>query len=400
MRKTITWILVLAAITAAGYGVWHWQAHKHGVTQPQEKAAGYHCPMHPNVKSDHPGDCPICGMHLVPDEKPAGQKTPGVVELSPEKQQWIGLKTETVEPGASSEMLRAPGRVLVDEKRLLRVQTRIEGWIRKVHADVTGQRVRQGDALVDIYSPELVASEREYLLACRSAVPGLETHQAAMKEAARARLIRHYGMTDAEVAAMERAGQARETFTVRAPADGVLLTRNAYTSQMVKPEMELYTLADLSRVWIAADVQEADLAGLRVGQTALVEPANLPGRRISARVVSTAPQLDPQTRTLQVRLEAANPGLLLRPELYVNVEIPMARTAQLTVPDDAVVDTGTSQVVYLALGGGRFEPRRVTVGAHLDGRAEILAGLARGEQVVSGGAFLLDSESRLRSPAR
>jgi RND family efflux transporter MFP subunit len=202
------------------------------------------------------------------------------------------------------------------------------------------------------------------------------------------------------VAEIERTGQPKETFTVRAPADGVVLTRNAYASQMVKPEMELSTLADLGRVWIAAEVQEADLAGLRVGQVAMVEPGNLPGRRFSARIVSTAPQLDPRTRTLQVRLEAANASLELRPELFVNVEIRMARSARLTVPDNAVVDSGTSQVVYMVLGDGRFAPRRVTVGGHAEGRVEILAGLTRGERVVSNGAFLLDSESRLRSPAR
>lgn len=446
MKRSVLFILILAAGFVAGFGYGRWYGPlRPGVQKPEKKAAGYHCPMHPHIKSDHPGDCPICGMKLVPDEAPGAAQTtgrilyyhdpgqpafksdkpginpetghdlvpvyetpsPGLVMIPAEKQQWIGLKTGLAEMHAGVETIRVNGRVAVDETRIVRVQTRFEGWIDKVHVDFTGRFVRQGEPMLTLYSPELVAGQQEYLLARRaqdtlahSMVPGIAVHNSALADAARTRLTHHWGLDETTLAEIEKTGQPRRTTTLYAPASGFVLARNAFPNQMVKPDMELYTLADLSHVWIYAEVYESDMAGIRLGQTALVSPAYAPGRKFRARVTYILPQVDPQTRTLKVRLEADNPDLSLRPDLFLNVEFPLARPARLSVPEDAVIDTGTAQLVYLDLGEGRFEPRRVEAGERYDGRVEILSGLQPGQRIVTGGAFLVDSESRIRSGGR
>jgi len=436
--------LVTAGFVAGfGYGRWYGPFHP-GAQKVEKKATGYHCPMHPFVHSGHPGACPICGMTLVPDEAPATQnsgrvlyyhdpKQPGyrsdksginpetgndlvpvydqpaagLVMIPTGKQQWIGLKTGTAEMHSAVETIRVNGRVAVDETRIVRVQTRFEGWIDKVHVDFTGRFVRQGEPMLTLYSPELVASQQEYLLARRaretlghSMVAGVAAHNTSLAEAARTRLAQHWGLDEATIAQLEKTGQVQRTTTFYAPASGFVLTRNAFPNQMVKPDMELYTLADLSHVWIYAEVYESDMGSVRLGQTALIEPAYAPGRKFRARVTYILPQVDPQTRTLKVRLEADNPNLALRPDLFMNVEFPIARPARLSVPEDAVIDTGTSQVVYIDLGEGKFEPRRVEAGERYGGRVEILEGLRPGERIVIGGAFLVDSESRMRSGSK
>ncbi len=435
MRKLIAIILVLAAGFAGGYGYGRWYGP--GSRQAAvKKAQGYHCPMHPHIKSDHPGECPICGMKLVPDDQAPSaahqhgrllyyhdpkqpayrsdkpginpetgndlvpvyeQPSAGLVMIPADKQQWIGLKTGTAEITSFTDSVRVSGRVTVDESRVIRVQTRFEGWIDKVHVDYTGRLVKQGEPMLTLYSPELTASQQEYLLALRaqeslhhSMVPGVAAHNTSLAEAARARLSHHWGLSDETIAQLEKTGKPQRTTTVLAPATGFVLTREAYAGQMAKPEMALYTMADLSKVWIIADVAESDAASVAPGQYALVEPSYAAGRKFRARVTQILPQIDPMTRTLKVRLEADNPNFTLRPDLFVNVEFPVSHGARLTVPEDAVIDSGASQVVYLDLGQGRFEPRRV----------EILSGLQPGERIVISGAFLVDSESRMRSGAR
>lgn len=445
MKKAIALIVLVSAGFLAGFGYGRWYGpFRPGVRKAEKKATGYHCPMHPQVKSDHPGTCPICGMTLVSDEAPATQnsgrvlyyhdpKQPGyrsdrpginpetgndlvpvyaqpaagLVMIPAEKQQWIGLKTGTAEMHSAVETIRMNGRVAVDETRIVRVQTRFEGWIDKVHVDFTGRFVKMGEPMLTLYSPELMASQQEYLLARRaretlshSMVAGVAAHITSLAEAARTRLEQRWGLDEDSIAQLEKTGQAQRTTTIYAPSSGFVLSRNAFPNQMVKPDMELYTLADLSHVWIYADVFESDMADVRLGQIAFVEPAYAPGRKFRARVTYILPQVDPQTRTLKVRLEADNPDLSLRPDLFMNVEFPVARPARLSVPEDAVIDTGTSQVVYVDLGEGKFEPRRVEAGERYDGRVEILDGLRPGERIVISGAFLVDSESRMRSGSR
>jgi RND family efflux transporter MFP subunit len=415
MKKAIASLLLLAAAFAAGFGYGRWYGPQTAGLHAAAKKQGYHCPMHPQVKSDHLGDCPICGMKLVPDQAPAEapkqdvpeQPAPGLVMIPADKQQWIGLKTGLAEVRGSTSNIRVTGRVAVDETRVFRVQTRFEGWIDKVHVDFTGRFVRQGEPLLTLYSPELTASQQEYLLArkaqqalAHSMVPGVAVHNTALADSARTRLQHHWGLDDAALAQLDKTGQPQRTTTLRAPASGFVLSRNAFSSQMVKPDMELYSLADLSHVWIYAELNESDAGSVRVGHSALVEPAYAPGRKFRAKVTYILPQMDPQTRTLKVRLEADNPDLSLRPDLFLNVEFSLSGPPRLSVPQDAVIDTGLTQVVYVALGEGRYEPRRVEAGEHFDGRVEILSGLQPGERIVISGAFLVDSESRMRSGSR
>jgi multidrug efflux pump subunit AcrA (membrane-fusion protein) len=440
MKKTAAILFIAAAAFFAGFGYDRWY-HLPARTHKTEAAKGYHCPMHPHIKSDKPGACIICGMALVPDEEKAAQQEspvlsyhdhqapgyrsdkPGVnpetgntlvpvhseatVMVPAEKQQWIGLKIGTVEPYRGAEAMRVPGRIAVDETRVTKVQTRFDGWIDKVNADFTGRLVKKGEPLLTLYSPELTASQQEYLLARKakdtmehSPVPGIAQANGGMVEVARQRLLHHWGMNPADIDELERTGQPRRTLTVTSPATGFITMRNAYANQMVKPEMELYTLADLSRVWILADVFESDAAQIHMGQSALIEPSYSPGRKFRARVTNIVPQIDAETRTLKVRLEADNPDFALRPDLFVNVEFPMAMRARMSVPEDAVIDTGKQQTVYVELGEGKFEPRRVEAGERFDGRVEILAGLKTGERIVISGAFLIDSESRMRSATK
>ena len=231
-------------------------------------------------------------------------------------------------------------------------------------------------------------------------VPGVGHSNTALAEAARMKLLHHWGMEEAALETLEKTGKVQPGVTVRAPADGFVITRSAYAGEMVKPGMELYTLADLSQVWVVADVFESDAAKVRPGMPATVELSYQPGRRLAARVAQILPQMDAQTRTLKLRLQLVNVNFLLKPEQFVNVELAFGGAPHVSVPEDAVIDLGESQVVYIDLGEGRFEPRKVQAGDRADGRVEILAGLRAGERIVVSGAFLVDSESRMRSGAK
>lgn len=439
MKKLIGLVLVLGLGFVGGFGYGRWYAVPS--QKAQAKAAGYHCPMHPHVKSDHAGQCPICGMELVTDsaaaaveKKVAYYRDPqqhdyhsdrpglnpetgntlepvyegeGLVMIPSEKQQWIGLKTGVVERGASVETVRFNGRVAVDETRVTRVQTRLEGWIEKVAVDSTARLVEKGETMLTLYSPELVASQREYLLARQaqehlghSMVGGVGASSERMAQAALERLRHHWGLSEEDLKELERTGEPRRTFSVKAPSRGIVLERMAFASQMAKPEMDLFKLADLSKVWILAEVYESDAAQVRPGMAATIEPAYAPGRRMRARVTSIVPQVNTETRTITVRLEAENPDYFLKPDLWVNVDFGFGRGDRLRVPEDAVVDTGRTRIVYVDLGQGRFEPRAVQAGERYEGKVEILAGLKEGERIVTSGAFLVDSESRMRSGSK
>lgn len=442
MKKAIASLILVALGVALGfgYGRWYGPFGQHGpAANKAGKKQGYHCPMHPDFRSDKPGDCGICGMRLVPYDAPVEEQAaggriaiyqdpkapayksdkpgfnpetgnelipvyehhaPGTITIAAEKQQWIGLKSVPVERHAARISIRAPGRVAVDETRIVRVQTRFEGWIQSVQADFIGKLVAKGDPLLTIYSPELVASQQEYLLARRaretlahSTVEHVGSYNLSMIEVARNRLIYHWGMSVSAIEEMERNGQPHRIQTLYAPASGFVVARNAYANQRVTPETELYTLADLSKVWVIADIHEVDAAMVQVGDPAVIEPSN------RGKVNYILPQADSQTRTLKARIEVENPGFELKPEMLVNVRFGSARPPRLAVPEDAVINAGSRTVVYVDKGQGTFEPREIVTGAFFDGKVEVLAGLKEGERVVASGAFLLDSESRMRASA-
>ena len=441
MKKAIVLIAVVAAFLL-GFGYQRWYALPHDHAVESGKATGYHCPMHPSFRSDKPGKCGICGMELVPDAQPAQaaqgkilyyrdpekhdfhsetpglnpetgnelepvfeQHAPGSVMINAEKQQWIGVRIGTVERADYRETLRAAGRVAVDETRLTRVTSRTDGWVEKVHVDFVGRMVRKGEPMLTLYSPELTASQQEYLLALKaqetlrgSSVPAVRSSNDSLVAVARSRLEDHWGLDAKAFEELERTGKVQRTTTLYAPSSGFVMARNAYPGSRVTPDTELYSLADLSRVWIIAEIFEADAAQVRLGQAAVIEPTYAPGRRIRGRVNYVFPRVDQMTRTLQVRLDADNPDLFLRPDLFVDVEFPIAGSARLAVPEEAVLDSGMTQTVFVARGEGVFEPRRVETGERFDGKVEIRAGLEEGEKIAVSGAFLLDSESKLKNP--
>jgi RND family efflux transporter MFP subunit len=260
--------------------------------------------------------------------------------------------------------------------------------------------------MLTLYSPELVASQEEYLLALRArdtmrhaSMESMQDSADSLIAAARSRLEHLWNLDAATLAEIERTRRPVRSVPLLAPADGFILSRNAFPNQHVTPETELYTLADLRHVWIVADVAEADAPFVRMGSAAIVELSYAPGRKFASRVTNLLPQIDAQTRTLKVRLEADNPSFALKPELFVTVTFRTVMPARLTVPEDAVIDTGATQTVFVDRGNGNFEPRRVETGEHYDGRVEIASGLDVHERIALSGAFLLDSESKMRGIA-
>jgi len=304
----------------------------------------------------------------------------------------MGIRMETVRRQAMTEPARAIATVALDESRISHVHTRVAGWIEELAVNTTGQYVRRGEPLARIFSQELLSSQTEYLVARQNAAAGPAS---VVVESGRARL-QVLGMTEAEIQAIERMGEPMRLVTVVAPRSGVVLHRGISAGTAVDPSTELLTVADLSTVWILAEVPEADIRGIAVGTPTLLDfPAV--GQPFSARVAFLYPTLTERTRTLRVRLTVRNPKGALRPGLYGSAEFRTPARHVITVPRDAVIDTGLAQHVFVAATPGRFEPRQVTLGSRLADRIEIQSGLSEGEQVVASGVFLLDSESRLRA---
>lgn len=351
-------------------------------------------------KSNKPGIAPDCRMKLVPQyaddtaAAPASSTVGGYanVSLPPARQQLIGVKLGRAEYRTITAATRTVGRVAVDERRLSQVHAKFEGVIESLHVSFTGQPVRRGQPLLAIYSPDVLATQQELILAQQNRSDfGKE-----LAEAARHRL-RLWDMSDAEIAQVARTGRAIRAITLRSPVSGVVLRKDALLGARVMPENTLYEIADLTSVWVLADVYESELANLRVGQTAQVTLTSAPGRTWTGRITFVSPVLDEATRTAKVRLEIANPDGLLKPDMYANVSLQESASPVLTVPDSAVLQTGTRSVVFVARGNGQFDPREVQTGAKGGGLIEIRHGVTAGETVVVDANFLIDSESRLKS---
>src|SRR5262245_2650142 len=403
LLKVFFALVLLAAVFAGGYVV---RAMKPpAATSNGRRVLYYVDPMHPAYKSDKPGIAPDCGMQLEPvyaDEANApigtlnadSESMPaGAIRIAPERQQLIGVKFATVEAGGGTRAIRTVGKVSVDETRVGHVHTRIEGWIEKVFVDFTGDTVKKDEAMLTIYSPEMLASQEELLLAARA-----RNVMPSLFDAARRRL-QLWELSDDQIDQVLRTGEPIRNVTVHAPMSGFVTERKAFPNQKVTPDSDLYTITDLSRVWIIADVFESDITSIKIGDPAYVMFTSGGVPPVAARVNYIQPQVDPTTRTLKVRLDAQNPGLRMKPEMFVNVEFGVASAPQLTVPAEAVLDTGDRQTVFVDLGHGYLEPRQVSVGERFADRIAIVRGLAAGERIVSSGTFLVDSESQLRAAA-
>jgi Cu(I)/Ag(I) efflux system membrane fusion protein len=335
-------------------------------------------------------------MKLVPvyaDDAPAANVSTNVngysnVSLSPQRQQLIGVKLGTAELRNLSRTTRAAGRIAVDERRVAQIHTKLEGTVEALSVNFIGQPVRRGDVLLSLYSPDLLATQNELLLAERDSSDLGHTLAAA----ARTRL-RLWDMSEADINRVVRSGKPMRDVTLRSPVNGVVLTKNAVLGARVMPSDTLFEIGDLSHVWVLADVYESELETLRIGASAQVV-AN--GQTLNARVTFIGPVIAAQTRTANVRLELENPDGLLKPDMYVDVVLQQPIGNVVAVPDSAVMNTGTRSVVFVASANG-FEPRDVTTGAKVAGFYEIRSGVNAGERVVIDANFLVDSESRLKS---
>ena len=326
----------------------------------------------------------------------------GTVQISPERQQLIGVKIGAVEFKPLEKVIRTVGRVDYDEKRLVTISPKIGGWIEDLYVDFTGRFVKQGEPLLTLYSPELVSTQEEYLLALRakkdlvkSPFPEVAGSGNSLAESAKRRL-RLWDINDDQIKALEESGQPTKTLTLYSPFSGIVLERVAYRGMNVVPGMALYKLADLSVVWLYADIYEYELPFIRLGQQAAIQLSYLPGEVFTGKAIYIYPYLDPNTRTAKVRFEFPNPHGKLKPEMYANVEIKVHLGRKLAVPEGAIIDTGLRQMAIIDKGSGYFEPREVKVGAKVDDYYEVIKGLKAGEKVVTSANFLIDSESRFK----
>src|SRR5882762_999888 len=335
---------------------------------------------------------------------PASTEAPLVpVQISPQRLQSIGVKTGKVERKSVADEIRTTGSVAVDERRLAYVQVRFSGYIQKVFADATYQYVRKGQPLFTVYSPELVATEREYLVAkqnqqqvAQSTVQGVALSAASLLDAAAERL-KQWGVPQREITRLESTGQVQQELEVDSPVSGYITERNALPNLSVQPETRLYTVADLSTVWVLAEVFQNDLARIKVGDRATLTVDTYPGRTFEGRVDFIYPQVDMMTRTARVRLIFPNPGLKLTPGMFVNAVLQVRAGMQLVIPASGVLQSGTRQVVFLNRGDGYLEPREVELGARAGENFVILKGLKEGEEIVTSANFLIDSESQLQA---
>ena len=304
------------------------------------------------------------------------------------------------------DTIHAAARVTLDETRIAKVQPKIEGWIDQVFVDFTGKSVHEGDPLLTIYSPEALATEQEYLLAIKAQRTVHDNPLHEIKEstdnmvAAARKRLELWDIPSPQIDEIARSGETVKNLTLDSPMSGFVMERNAYPKQHVTPETVLYTVADLSTVWVIADVFEYEAANVRLNQPASLTLEYLPGRVFRGRVSYILPQVDPTTRTLKVRLAFDNPGFALKPDMYGEVDLETGGMRKLVVPETAVLNSGDRQVVFLDRGNGRYEPRAVKIGAQTGGRIEILSGLQEGDRIVTSGNFLIDSESQLKMDAK
>lgn len=418
--------VVAAVLLAAGAGG-AWLLQRMGPRETHAEDAGkttYYCPMHTHYKSDKPGNCPICSMKLVPLETAPSPAAPGAeaeasgtgqapavaggaapaIRITPERQQQIGVRFAEVALQPAAVEIRAVGKVAYDETQITHIHTKVSGWIEDVFVNFVGTSVRKGQPLFTIYSPDFVASQQEYLLALRardelggSSFSRIADGSRSLVESSRRRL-ELWDMPSAQIEALEKRREVSRTVTIVSPASGVVTERAAYHhGRYVSPDLDLYTIVDLSRVWVLAEVYEYELPHVSVGQAAQATlPYDSDRRPLAGKVTFVHPFLNPQTRTVQVRMEFANPGLALKPETFVNVTLRRDLGRRLVVPKDAVMDTGRMQYVFVDKGDGYLEPRAVKAGAETAAGRVITEGLEDGERVVTAANFILDSESRLK----
>lgn len=348
----------------------------------------YTCAMHPFIIMDHPGKCPICAMDLEPLDM---STYTGQVALDPVVSQEMGVRVAEVTSGLLTREIRTVGTVDYDETAVRDITTKVSGWIEKLYVNSTGQPVKKGQPLFELFSPELYTAQTDYLLAMK------DTADPRAVQDVRTRL-KFFDISDEQIAALAKSGRPTKTLTIVSPFDGLVVVKNAVEGMKFEPGVQLYRIADLSVVWVMATLYEYQLPYVRVGQNAVMSLPYIPNVNFQGKIAYIYPYLNSELRQVKVRLEFANPGLVLKPGMFANVVLSskLARDRVL-VPREAVIDTGTRQVALVSLGQGRFEPRPVELGAEAgDGQVEVVSGLRPGEHIVVSAQFLLDSESNRR----
>jgi RND family efflux transporter MFP subunit len=398
LRTSLVWIAVFAVI--AGICAYRTRAIK----QPTAMNMSMSGDVQP-VASGPPAaaDEPKPSMSDMPDMKMDAPLAP--VQLTPERMQSIGVQTGTVEYKQLSDDIRATGTVDINERLLSYVQVRFSGYIRKVFANATYQYVRKSEPLFTIYSPDLVATQQEYLLARQnqttmsaSTVDGVADGAATLSSAAEQRL-QQWDIPESEIAKLKETGKPVTDLTINSPVEGYITERNALPNMYAEPATKLYTVADLSRVWVYAQVFQDDIGRIKPGDTAQITVDSYPGRTFFGQIEEILPQVDMATRTVRVRLAMANPGLKLKPGMFVNVDLKTNLGRQLIVPASAVFQSGTRQLVFLNHGNGSLEPREITAGPRVGDDFVVLKGLKAHDSIVTSASFLIDSESQLQAAA-
>ena len=366
-------------------------------------------PMHPDYKSDHPGIAPDCGMPLEPVyaesvSTPVNAPVPagiGAVTIDVDKQQIFGIRVATAEKSSGLQHVRVLGRVVPDDTRVYRVNMGTDGFVKSTDGDAVGNFVKKDQKLAIVYSPEFLNVAGGFLSASeRTQNNGIPESAASFQGIAGVQnwsdRLRNLGMSDMQIQELTKTRRVPEDIYVVSPVDGFILERNIAAAERFEKHSQFYRIADLSHVWIVADIFSSEAQNFRPGTVAHVTLTNT-GKKFTARVSDVLPQVDPATRTLKLRLETDNPGFALRPDMFVDVELPVSGSAALSVPLDALVDTGREQRVFVERSPGVFEPRPVETGWRSGDHVQILSGLQEGERVVVSGTFLVDSESRLKS---
>lgn len=405
MKKA--WLLLIPVLMAVCFFAGrYFQSRPAAVASNERRILYWVDPMHPAYKSDKPGIAPDCGMQLEPVYADGGNSAStaalpaGAVTVTPEQRQMIGVRVEPVALRSGSRTLRLLGRVVPDEEHTYRVTAGADGFIDQVLHNPSGTMVKKGERLATFNSPDIVTAQQALLQGIYVS-PGNRNEYANESDwrvqtgRLAANRLRALGVGEVQVQRMLSTRTLAETIDIVSPADGWVLARNINPGQRSEKGAEFYRIADLSRVGVLADVFESEARYLRPGAAATVR---LPGdsRPLTARVSAALPQFDPTTRTMKVRLELQNPGLRLRPEMFVDVELEVKTPSGLSIPADALLDSGMSRRVFVELGDGAFEPRPVEVGERVGGEVQVVKGLKAGERIVTSGAFLIDSESRLR----
>ncbi len=378
-----------------------------GAEKPR-KLLYYRNPMGLADSSPTPKKDPM-GMDYIPvyegadEDAGGGPANPNEIRIGTEKVQKLGVRTEAASLRALGRTVRAAGRVEPDERRMYAISPKFEGYVERLHVNVTGQSVAKGQPLFEVYSPELVSAQREYAIAAQGVQAMAQAGGGAlggMKQLAESSLarLRNWDLSPDQVAALVKTGEVHRTVTFRSPVSGIVTEKKALQGMRFMPGDALYQVTDLSSVWVIADVFEQDIGLVKQGAKASVKITAYPDKVFSGTITYVYPTLKAETRSVPVRVELANPGQLLKPAMFAQVELPVGGTTPvLTVPDSAVIDSGTRTIVLVQVKEGRFEPREVKLGARSDNHIEVLEGVRDGEQVVVAANFLIDAESNLKA---